>query len=126
MLLGKQEIAHCVRTSSKAGENSDGFYRSGHSPLAIRVDLHSEARINSAHFAEAASEGSAGEARGSQLGKELAAPNQNFAASAVNNYDLVEAVPGLDDQLIHILHAVNLHAIRPRVFSPFVEHRSCR
>src|SRR5258708_7810785 len=34
---------------SKSGENSDGFYRSGHSTLAIRVDLHSEACINSAH-----------------------------------------------------------------------------
>ena len=47
---------------SKSGQNSDGFHRSGYRALAVRVDLHSEARINSAYFAEAASERSASEA----------------------------------------------------------------
>src|ERR1700682_1984459 len=56
----------------------------------------------------------------------MAAPDQDFAAGAVDNYDFVKAVLGPDDQLLHILHAVNLHAIRPRVLRPFVEHRSCR
>jgi hypothetical protein len=56
--------------------------------------------------------------------KELAAPNQNFTPSAVNDRDFIETVPGPDYQLLHILHAVNLHAIRPWAPRPIVEDRS--
>src|SRR6266403_1173733 len=111
---------------SKSDENSDGFYRSSHSPLAIRVDLHAEACVNPAHFAEAASKSSSSEAGRSYLRKELAAANQDFAASAFNDRDLIQAVPGLNDQLFHVLHVVNLHAICPWVLRPLVEVRSCR
>jgi hypothetical protein len=47
---------------SSSGENSDGIYGSGHSPMAIGVDLHSKAWVNSAHFAETAYEGSSSQA----------------------------------------------------------------
>jgi len=36
----------------------------------------------------------------------------------------METVPGLDYQILHILHAVNLHAIRPWAPGPIVEDRS--
>ena len=54
----------------------------------------------------------------------MAAPNQNFTPSAVNDRDFIGTVPGPDYQLLHILHAVNLHAIRPWASGPIVENRS--
>ena len=54
-----------VKDLPMSGENCDGFHGSGHSPLAAGVDLHPEAGVNPAHFAETASEGSSREAGGS-------------------------------------------------------------
>src|ERR1700730_11426347 len=78
-----------------AGENSDGFHGSGHSPLAIGVKFHPEARVNSPHFAEGASQGSPRKAGTSQLREKLASPDQNFAAPAVDDSNFVNAVPRL-------------------------------
>src|ERR1700680_2936244 len=103
------EVRNPTNYVLRSDENSDGFYGSGYSALAIGVKLHAEARINSPHFAEGASEGSPSQARPSQLREKLPAPDQDFTTSAVNDCNLVKAVPRLDDQFLHILHAVNLH-----------------
>jgi hypothetical protein len=57
----------------------------------------------------------------SQLWKQLPAPNQEFAAPPVNDGDLIETVLGLDGQLLHIFHLLDLHAIDPGVIRPSIE-----
>ena len=54
----------------------------------------------------------------------MAAPIQNFTPSAVDDRDFIGTVPSPDYQLLHILHAANLHAIRPWAPRPIVEDRS--
>jgi hypothetical protein len=121
VIRGEDTTAWAGDSLSNVSEYSDGFYRAGQRPLSIGVDFHPKARVNPSHFAEAASEGGSSKSGGSQLGEKLSASNQNFTARAVNNYDFVDTVRCFDGKPLHILHVVNLHAIRPRVIRPCIK-----
>jgi hypothetical protein len=99
-------------------------HASGHDPLVTSVDLHAEAHINPPHLQEAASERCPGKPGWCQLRKELSTANQDVTAPAVDDLDLLEAVSGPDEQTLHILKKLRLHAVAPRFVGPKIEGRS--
>lgn len=97
----------------RSGEDTDPFDWTGQRTLAVGKELHAKAFVDSAQLADAAAESSSRQIRRSQLREEVASAYQDFAALAVNDGDLVEAVSRSDFQPLHVFHAVNLDALGP-------------
>ena len=102
-------------------ENTDGLDRRGDKPLPVSNEFHLEARINSAHLAEAPAQSRPGQPALCQIRYVPAAFDQNLAVAPVNHYDFVPAVNGADMNSLHLLEFVNLCPVPPRILGPHIQ-----
>src|SRR2546425_2647461 len=111
---------------SRGTENTDSLDRRGDKPLPVSNQLHLEARVNSAHLAEASAQGRPGQPPRCQIRYIFAAFDQNLAFAPVNYCDFVQAINGADMNSLHLLEFVNLRPVPPRVLGPLIQNRPPR
>ena len=96
--------------AGRAGLRGERDFRdaAGDDQLPADVDFQVKAGVDAAKLEKAAAQGAARQTRRGEFGEKTASPNQDFPSFPRDHGDLVGAVFGTNNKLVHVPHGFKL------------------